>query len=279
MMVPAMAIMGGLVLFPLFNGIRMSFTNASPLKPDTHWVGLENFAYLFEDREFGEVIYNSVFIIGSSTILSLVIGFAIALLLNSGIRGAGFFRAAIFQVWIVPWIVIAILWGWLYNSDFGLINHILMQLGILREPVNWLFNEIPAQITIITGYTWRSIPFMMVVSLAALQSIPKEIMEAASIDGAGFFRRVVYIIIPLMRNILMVLALVQAVRLIQDMTLPWVLTHGGPINSTMTISMYTFKLAFDSWDFGLASAVGTLWLFVLILLAAISMRTLSRNTN
>jgi multiple sugar transport system permease protein len=120
---------------------------------------------------------------------------------------------------------------------------------------------------------------MMVVSLAALQSIPKEIMEAASIDGAGFFRRVVYIIIPLMRNILMVLALVQAVRLIQDMTLPWVLTHGGPINSTMTISMYTFKLAFDSWDFGLASAVGTLWLFVLILLAAISMRTLSRNTN
>ncbi len=274
-----MAIMGGLVFFPLVNGVRLSFTNASPLRPDTHWVGLENFAYLLEDGDFGEVIFNSIFITGSSTILSLIIGFSIALILNTGIRGAGFFRAAIFQIWVVPWIVIAILWGWLYNSDFGLINHILLRMGILSEPLNWLFNEIPAQIAIISGYTWRSIPFMMVVSLAALQGIPKEVLEAAAIDGAGFFQRVFYIIIPLLRNILLILVLVQAVRLFQDMTLPWVLTHGGPINATMTISMYTFKLAFDSWDFGLASAVGTLWLFVLILIAALSMRGLRQETN
>ena len=140
-----------------------------------------------------------------------------------------------------------------------------------------LFNEFPAQVVIISGYTWRSIPFMMVVSLAALQSIPKEVMESASIDGAGFFEKVFHIIIPLLRNILLVLALVQSVRFFQEMTLPWVLTHGGPINATMTISMYTYKLAFDRWDFGLASAVGTLWLLVLVLFAVVYMRGLRQD--
>lgn len=277
LLAPAIVIVGTLVLFPVVNGVRVSFTDATPLRPDTHWVGLENFIYLMEDREFHEVVYNSILIVGSSTVLSLIIGFALALLLNTGIRNANIFRAAIFQIWVVPWIVIAILWGWLYNVDFGLVNHLLMRAGILDERLNWLFNEFPAQVVIISGYTWRSIPFMMVVSLAALQSIPKEVMESASIDGAGFFEKVFHIIIPLLRNILLVLALVQSVRFFQEMTLPWVLTHGGPINATMTISMYTYKLAFDRWDFGLASAVGTLWLLVLVLFAVVYMRGLRQD--
>lgn len=273
LLLPAVGLIGALVLFPVLNGIRVGFTNASPLEPDTRWVGLDNYRYLMEDREFHEVVYNSVLIIGSSTVLSLIIGFALALLLNSGIRNANIFRAAIFQIWVVPWIVIAILWGWLYNVDFGLINHLLMRAGLLDERLNWLFNEFPAQVAIISGYTWRSIPFMMVVSLAALQSIPKEVMESASIDGAGFFDQVFHVILPLLRNILLVLALVQSVRFFQEMTLPWVLTHGGPVNATMTISMYTYKLAFDSWDFGLASAVGTLWLVVLVVFAVVYTRS------
>ncbi len=277
LMAPAIAIMAVLVLFPLVNGVRVSFTDASPLNPQTHWIGFENFVYLLEDRQFHEVVYNSVLIIGVSTVLSLIIGFAIALLLNTGIRSAGLFRAAIFQIWVVPWIVIAILWGWLYNVDHGLINHLLMSAGLLDARLNWLFNEFPAQVAIISGYTWRSIPFMMVVSLAALQSIPKEILESAAIDGAGYFRQVFHVILPLLRNILLILMLVQSVRFFQEMTLPWVLTHGGPINATMTISMYTYKLAFDSWDFGLASAVGTLWLAVLMVFAVFYMRGLVRD--
>ena len=279
LMVPAVAIMAVLVLFPLINGVRVSFTDATPLRPDTRWVGVENFVYLLEDSQFREVVYNSVLIVGTSTIVSLIVGFAIALALNRGLRGAGLFRAAIFQIWVVPWIVIAIVWGWLYNADFGLINHLLVSAGLFDERLNWLFNEVPAQLAIISGYTWRSIPFMMVVSLAALQSIPKEILESAAIDGAGFLRQVFHVILPLLRNILLILALVQSVRFFQEMTLPWVLTHGGPVNATMTISMYTYKLAFDSWDFGLASAVGTLWLAVLMVFAVVYMRGLVRDVR
>ena len=108
---------------------------------------------------------------------------------------------------------------------------------------------------------------MMVISLAALQGIPRELLESAAIDGAGFFRQLWFIIIPLLRNILLVAALLQGVRFFQEMTIPWVTTQGGPINATMVLSMYTYKLAFDDWDFGLASTVGTLWLLFLLLVS------------
>jgi multiple sugar transport system permease protein len=256
------------------NGLRLSFTNASPIRANERWVGLRNFSKLLTNNDFWEIVFNSVLIVGVSIIIALVIGFLFALMLNSKLRGTGLFRTAVFQVWIVPWIAVTILWGWLFNADFGIVNFTLQNLGLLEEPLNWLADPTLAQIVVILGFGWRTVPFMMVVSLAALEGIPEELLEAAAIDGATYLKRLYFVIIPLVRNVMLTVGLLQAVRMFQEITLLWVLTQGGPVNATTTLSLYTFKLAFQRWDFGMASAVGTLWLLFITLFALVYMRML-----
>ena len=274
LLLPSILLVGAFIIYPLLNGLRLSFTNASPIRANERWVGLRNFSKLLTDNDFWEIVFNSVLIVGVSIIIALIIGFLFALMLNSKLRGTGLFRTAVFQVWIVPWIAVTILWGWLFNADFGIVNFTLQNLGLLQEPLNWLANPTLAQLVVILGFGWRTVPFMMVVSLAALEGIPEELLEAAAIDGASYLKRLYFVIIPLVKNVMLTVGLLQAVRMFQEITLLWVLTQGGPVNATTTLSLYTFKLAFQRWDFGLASAVGTLWLLLITLFALVYMRFL-----
>jgi multiple sugar transport system permease protein len=275
---PALLLVGFFIIFPVLNGVRLSFTDATPLRPDISYIGLENFVFLFEDPEFWEIVGNTLYIVGIATILATLAGYGLAVLLNSGLRASRFFRAAIFQVWVVPWIVIAILWGWLFSQDYGLVNYLLLQLGVTDVNLKWLFDPTAAQWAIISGYAWRAIPFIMVICLAALQGIPGELLESAALDGAGFWQRQRYIILPLLQNIVMVAALLQAVRFFQEMTMVFVLTQGGPVNATMVLSLYTYKAAFEDWDFGLASTIGTVWLALLLVFALVYVRFALRRS-
>ena len=272
LMAPATLLVGVLIVYPLVNGVRLGFTNASPLRFDQRWVGLDNYINLLTDITFWEVLYNSLLIIGSSTVLALGVGFVLALALNTGLKATRLFRTAIFQIWIVPWIAVTILWGWLFNVDYGLVNYLARSLGLIDDPVAWLARPVTAQLVVIAGFVWRTIPFMMVVSLAALQSVPKELLEAAEVDGATYLTRLRHIILPLLRNVLVVVGLLQGVRMFQEITMPWVLTQGGPINATTTLSLYAYKMAFQRWEFGVASAVGTLWLAFLVVFAALYLK-------
>lgn len=274
---PSILLVGLFIVYPVVNSVGLAFTDASPLSSGRSFVGLENFVYLLEDGEFWEVLWNTVFIVGAATIIATACGYGLATLLISGIRAAAIFRAAIFQVWVVPWIVIAILWGWLFSQDYGLVNYLLMQVGLIETPVKWMFDQKASQWAIISGYAWRAIPFIMVICLAALQGIPSELVESAAIDGASFLQRQRYVILPLMQNIILVAALLQAVRFFQEMTMIFVLTQGGPINATMVLSLYTYKTAFEDWDFGLASAIGTVWLILLMAFALLYVRVALRR--
>ena len=279
LMLPSMLLVGVLIIYPLLNGVRLSFTDASPLRFGQRWIGLGNYRDLFTDPTFWEVLYNSLLIIGLSTVLALVIGFTLALALNTGLKTTPLFRTAIFQIWIVPWIAVTILWGWLFNVDYGLVNYLATSLGLTDEPVAWLARPATAQLVIILGFVWRTIPFMMVVSLAALQGVPKELLEAAAIDGAAYLTRLRHVILPLLRNVLVVVGLLQGVRMFQEITMPWVLTQGGPINATTTLSLYAYKMAFQRWEFGLASAVGTIWLVLLVVFAAFYLKLFVRRVG
>jgi multiple sugar transport system permease protein len=271
-MFPAIVLVGSFVIYPVINGIYLSFTNYSPTSPILNWVSLENYIYLLGDPEFWEVVLNTLVIVFISTLLAVIFGFGLALLLDTGLKWARFFRTAIFQIWVVPWISISIVWGWMFNVEYGIVNWFLVLLGIIPENFDWVFDAHGAKFLIISGYTWRAIPFMMVVSLAAIRSVPRDILDASSIDGADYFRRVFFVIIPLLRNIILTMALLQAVRFFQEMTMPFILTEGGPGNATMVLSMYTYKLAFTYWDFGLASTVGTVWLVFLVIFGFIYVR-------
>lgn len=279
LLLPAVLIVGILLIYPTINGIRISFTNASPLRPVERFVGWRNYENLLSDSLFWEVVGNTVFIVGVSTVLGAVMGYLLALLLNSKIRFAGLFRTAIFQVWVVPWVVVSILWGWIFSFNFGIINYILVSIGLFSENYNFLFEETGAQWAIIMAYAWRITPFMMVVSLAALQEVSKEIIEAAKIDGASYLRIQLLIVLPILRNILLVMFLLQLVRSLQEMTMVFTLTQGGPINSTMVLSLFTYKEAFEAWDFGRAAAIGTLWLLAVSLFSLFYMRSLMADKN
>jgi multiple sugar transport system permease protein len=201
----------------------------------------------------------------------------LALLFNEGLAGTRIYRSLVFQGWVVPWITIAVLWGWLFNFDHGIVNHILISLGAVEQRLNWLAGPVLAKTVVITGFVWRIVPFMMVMALAALQSVPSELHEAARIDGASYLQRLRFVTFPLVRNVVAVAALLQSVRLFQELTLPLVTTQGGPINATTTLSLYTYKLAFQQWDFGLAAAVGSIWSGLLIVIAALYVWLVERS--
>jgi multiple sugar transport system permease protein len=277
--VPAVLIIGALMIGPFASGVLMSFTDASPKSTGWGWVGFENYAYLIEDRTFWEVARTSIVIIGTSTLIATALGLGLALLLNEGLPGTRLFRTLIFQGWVIPWITIAVLWGWLFNFDYGIVNHLLVRAGILDRNANWLANSTLATTVIVSGFVWRIIPFMMVTILAGLQGISTELIEAARIDGASYSQRLRHIVFPLVRNVVVVAALLQAVRLFQEMTLPMVVTAGGPINATTTLSLYTYKLAFQQWDFGLASAVGAVWSGLLLIFAGAYAWSLDRRAR
>jgi multiple sugar transport system permease protein len=273
---PALLVVGVFMVWPLVNGVLLSFTDASPMRPRRSFVGLENYEDLLTDPKFWEIVGNSFGIILASILIATIAGFAIALALNTGIRAVRFFRMGVFQVWIVPWITVAILWGWIFNADYGVVNFILLDLGVIATKKKWLAESFLAQGVIVAGFAWRLIPFMMVVSLAAVQSVPRELMEAAAIDGAGYARQIRSVVLPLTRNVMLSVALLQAVKLFQEITLPWILTQGGPVNATTMLALFTYKLAFSQWDFGLASAAGTIWLAILLVFASAYVRLLAR---
>lgn len=274
---PAIVLVGSLLVYPIINGLWLAFTDATPLRPDTRFVGLENFVYLLGDPRFLDVLGNTVYICGVSTILCTIFGLILALLLDSGIKYVGFFRAAVFQAWVVPWIVIAILWGWIFNDEWGIVNDFLRRLGLIQGKMPWLFDVDLAPWVVILAYSWRAIPFVMVVALAGLQGISRDVLEAAQVDGASYPNRLRHILLPLLQNIVLVAALLEAVRFLQEVTIPLVLTQGGPIGSTNVLSLFTYKAAFSEWDFGLASAAGTVWLIFVIVLSAIYSRLLLRR--
>lgn len=260
---PALIFAAVFLVYPLANGVYLSFTNASALRPTHRFVGFSNYEYLLSTPEFYVVLFNSVILVGGAIALSMVLGLGLALLVNRKLPGISLFRAGVFQIWIVPWISVAILWGWIFNSDYGIVNYMLMGVGLIGEPIGWFSDAATARLVIVLGFAWRMIPFMMVVSLAALQSIPTEVLDAASVDGATPVQRFFKISLPLLRPMLITLALLQLVKLFQEITLPWILTQGGPVNATTTLSLYTYKLAFQQWDYALAATAGTVWLVLL----------------
>jgi multiple sugar transport system permease protein len=276
-MAPALLLSAALVLYPLLNGARLAFTNASPLSKRMHYVGFDNFVRLLNAEGFWTATLNSIGLIAVSVGLALMAGYLIALLCDAMMRGVAIFRTAVFLVWVVPWISVAILWGWLFDANYGLLNAILQNLGIVAAPVNFLADPWLARMMLVVAYVWRMTPFMMIISIAALRGVPRELREASSIDGAGYWQQQFGVVLPLVRPTLITVAVLDVVRLMQEMTLPWVLTKGGPVNATEVLSLYTYKLAFQRWDFGMASASGMLWLAMIAIFAFVATRWMARR--
>jgi multiple sugar transport system permease protein len=195
------------------------------------------------------------------------VALALALLLNRDIWGRGFFRALFLVPWVIPDVATALIWKWLYADQYGVINNLLARAGLVSKPIQWLADPDMAMASVIMVQIWKLMPVMFIVILAALQNVPKELHEAAELDGAGAMQRFRYVTFPVIRPTSVIITLLASIWTFQAFDIVYLLTGGGPADATEILSTLIYQKAFWASDIGYASALGMVMLVCLMILS------------
>ncbi|WP_375425663.1 carbohydrate ABC transporter permease [uncultured Friedmanniella sp.] len=252
-----------LTVFALLFAFYLTFHEWNALEPETPYVGLRNYSDMIADEAFRGAIVNTFYFTAVSVPVTMAVGLLIALLLNLPLRGRGFLRTLYFLPVVTPFVVVAILWKWLYNGDFGLFNFYLLKTHLIDSPLLFLSDQNLAMPSVILMSIWSGVGFSMVIYLAALQAIPEDLYEAARVDGASGFSRLLYITVPMLRPTTLFLAVIGIIGAFQVFTQIFVMTSGGPAEKTTTVVYFIYLAAFKFYEFGYAS---TLWFGLLAIL-------------
>ncbi|MFC0546058.1 carbohydrate ABC transporter permease [Kutzneria chonburiensis] len=256
----ALLVFAGFSWYPIVRGILLSFQQVNFVTAPT-WVGLENFQKLFADPQFWEAWVNTLLFTGLALVFGFAVPFAIAVLLNELRHGKAYFRLVVYLPVMLPPVVVALLWKWFYDPGPGLFNSALHAVGL--PGLSWLDSPTTAMLSLVLVSTWANMGSATLIYLAALQTISGDLYEAAELDGAGLWRRLWHVTIPQTRFALLVMLLLQLVATMQVFTEPYIMTGGGPGDSTVTVLLLLYKYAFFYNDFGTASALSLL-LFVVL---------------
>jgi multiple sugar transport system permease protein len=268
-LLPAALCMLATVVVPIGLAIKMSLYNDILYKPqDYRFIGLGNYLRLVEDPVFWLSLWNSVVWVFGSVILQFVAGFAAALLLHQAFRGRALVRTLTLLPWIIPGVVVGLIWEWLYQPNYGVINDLLLKAGWMQDRVAWLSSPDLAMGAVVFTNVWRGIPFFAIMLLAGLQAIPDELYEAAHVDGAGVVSRFWHITVPLLRPIIVVATATRIIWTFNYADLIFVMTGGGPANATQITSTYTLMQAYANLDFGYAGALSVVLLLVMLAFTA-----------
>ncbi len=263
-----MAIM---VVYPIIYNIGLSVqeVNVYTLARERPFIGLENYRHLWQHHDFGNVIRNTlVFTLGSIAIqLPFGLLFAIMLQRPDGLhRGL---RALVAAGWMIPALIVGTVWRWLLNSDYGIINQVLLQFGILSQNIPWLVSTSYAMWGVILANVWFGIPFNMLLLSAGLAGIPGQIYQAAQVDGANRYHIFRFITLPLLLPTLLAVLVLGLLFTMKLFDLIWVLTGGGPVMATTVLSVWSYQLSFSFFNFGLGAALANMLSIVLLLVAII----------
>lgn len=255
-MLPAIVFVGFFTYYPMLEGSQMAFrqwklTNIN----ETPWVGLENFRTILNDPNFSTIALNSVLWVAGSLIPQFLIGFAIALWLRKKFRFRGLYQALIFFPWAVSGFLIGVLFRWMYNGEFGVLNDMLMRLGIIDSNIPWLASHGTAMFAVISANIWYGVTFFAIMLLAALQSVPEDLYEAAAIDGAGKARILFQITIPYIAATIALTVLLRVIWIFNFPDIIWAMTAGGPANQTHILTTWMIQTT-QKGDYGVASAMG-----------------------
>ncbi|MEP0522104.1 MAG: sugar ABC transporter permease [Hyphomicrobiales bacterium] len=265
---PAILLLGVVMLIPLIIGISYSFQAIELLNPfNTGWVGFENYRKLWSDRKFWLALDNTFWWTFWSISFQFLLGLGLALLLNTQFFGKKLFQALVFLPWAVPTFLSALTWAWLFNPVIGPLPHWLAAVGVLSEPYNIMGDPNLAMWGPIVANIWFGIPFFAITLLAALQSIPGELYEAAEIDGASTWQSFTKITLPFLAPMIAITLMLRTIWIANFADLIYVMTGGGPANSTQIVSSYIFTTAFRKLDFGYASAIAVALLGLLMIYA------------
>lgn len=268
---PGLALLAAVVVYPLITALITAFYKQSLVEPGREFIGLQNIIDVLTG-DFARLLGQTMVFTLGTTLFPFIVGFALALALNTKIRGAKVLRGLMLIPWLIPGVVVSFLWMWIFNGNYGVLNAVLEGIGIIDEPQAWLAQPGTAMAAVIVAKTWQSFPWMMVMLLAGLQTVPPELHEAAEIDGAGTVRRFFSITVPQMGGIIGLVLLLEFIWNFQHFDIIYVLTGGGPAGSTQTFATAVYETAFDGFDLGHAGALGLLWMILLMGLVVVYVR-------
>ena len=269
LLVPALASIAAVSVYPVLLGLWLSFRDTTLASPVDTFIGLENYLQLLSDSQFWNAWNHTIQFTAASTLLETSIGLMIALVLSERFRGRGIVRAAMLVPWAIPTVVTSKMFGWLFNGQYGVVNYLLRGVGLIQQNVDWYGSPDFALTTIIIADVWKTTPFMALLLLAGLQTIPDSLAEASIIDGANAWQRFWYVRLPLLTPSLLIAAMFRALDAFRIFDLVYVLTGGGPADSTEVLSTLTYKHLFSALQFGYGSALATCMFITEILIAVV----------
>jgi ABC-type sugar transport system permease subunit len=272
-LLPGLLIILGVILYPVVFAFVLSVQDVVISRPGSAFVGAANYQRLLASLAFWHSIGRGVVFTAGSLVPQVVLGLALASLLNyPRLRARTVFRGLIVLPWLVPTVTVAIIWRWMFHDLYGVINHLLFMLHISDRPIPWLADPALAMGALIIANVWRALPLMVVLFLAGLQSIPAELYEAALVDGASPWQRYFFVILPQLAPIIWIAAVLRTIWTFNFFDLPWIMTHGGPADATTTSPVYAYLITFSGYRLSQGAAVTVAMFAVLLVFAAVYFR-------
>jgi len=269
---PSLLLIAGLILYPILYNLWLSFFDKHAFMPVQAFVGLRHYRYFATDPEFWSSVYYGVVYAAVTMAFQLVLGVAAALLLNEAFRGRNLLRGVVLFPYLIPTIVAVILWKWLLNDSYGLVNHLLLVAGVVHAPVAWLGKDYIMSSLIITS-VWQFFPFVVVTYLARLQTIPPELYEAARVDGATAWRRFLHVTLPATRTVLFVIILLRSIWMFTKFDTVWLMAGDGAVSRYIrTLPVYAYARSFTYLQAGMGAAVAVLMFGMLLAGTAVYFR-------
>lgn len=254
-----------LVLYPIVSVARLSFSANAFGSFD--FAGFANYAEVFRSSQFAVILKNTALWTVVTVAAAFIVGTGSALLLNQDfVKGRNVWRTLLMLSWITPGVVKAVLWKWMYSSDFGMLNHMLLSMHLIREPVSWLSDTHLAIWSVMFVQVWETFPFVMLMMSAGLQAVPRDLYEVADLDGASVYQRLRFILLPLLKDVTFIALLTLIIWSLNGFTLIWILTQGGPAGSTTILALSIYD-HFRSFNYHLAAATSVLQLVVSLIFA------------
>ncbi|MCD9025859.1 carbohydrate ABC transporter permease [Cohnella silvisoli] len=279
LLLPVFIIMMLTIISPLISAISLSFSDYSLMSPDRSWNSFGNYIELLRSSEFYHSLKITLTYVGTTVVIDLLLGLLMAVLLNRNIRMRRFLRSIFMIPWAIPTIVTALIFLWIYQPDYGVLNYMLTSLGIMDTNISWLQSMDWALAAIIVVAVFRQTPLVCVMLLAGLQNISASLYEAAKIDGASGWKLFLHVTLPLLKPVISSVTLIMIVNNFQMFTLFFTLTNGGPAGSTSSLAILTYETAFSKYELGKGSAIGVIWLALLFVFSVLFTRYMNRNSE
>ena len=278
LLVPALAVIAAILVLPVLQTVLLSVArNTTSVLQAFDFAGLANYQRLFATPRFLTAIQNTLVFTAVTVPLELVFGIVLALLLNRHLPGRWLVRLAILLPWALPTALTALMWRWMLNGEFGLFNALLQGSGLIEQRVNWIGGIPIAMASMMTVSVWKTSSFVALLLLAGLQAIPRDVYEAAEVDGANAWSRFWTITLPLLRPAILVALLLRTMDALRAFELPFNLTDGGPLTSTETLSLYAYRVIFQYVNFNLGAAAMVVQFAIIMVIALLYIVTLRRD--